>query len=441
MTQGWLAFWFFVASATVMWLGYMVPRARTMLVSVGFFVLASASFTGFSNWLPQVEGIPPPKPVNCGDPKEKAAHPEECSKNVMTMSAAERADMGEAIIFGKVGGAAERGIGKGQCPLCHTFKKGDIGDRAPNLIGIGVRAAERIKDPRYLKPDTIQTESFKGSGRATTAEEYIAESHACPSCYVVEGFGVKGTNDRESPMPVIHKPSISLSIDELIAVDTWLFYREGMDPPSAEEIKSAYEKFIPVSDRPKLQLETAAAGDPCAKIACAADTPEQIVTKMGCAACHKIPDISFAHTGAIGPLLMEGTNAPNRLKSAEYKEAMKAGFAHAMTPKEYVIESIMDPNAFLVPGFPKIADPKWPLGKSLMIQDFATRFTYAAVSKMADFLMTQTAERAIKAGLDRNPMEKEGSLMKKTQADQPIRAAQTTVEEAPAFSPSVVAQR
>jgi len=428
-----------------MWLGYMVPRARIMLVSVGFFVLASASFNGFSNWLPQVEGIPPPKPPNCSDPKEKKAHPEECNINVDTMPVDKLAEMGESIIFGEVGGFAKRGIGKGQCPLCHTFKKGDIGDRAPNLIGISGRAAERIKDPRYLKPDTIQLESFKGSGRATTAEEYIAESHACPSCYVVQGFGVKGTNDRESPMNVIHKPPISLSIDELIAVDTWLWYREGVDPPSAKEIRAAYEKFIPESDRPKpVVVAEGEGGDPCAKIACANDTPEQIVTKMGCAACHKIPDISFAHTGAIGPLLIEGTNAPNRIKSADYKEAMKAGFAHATTPKEYIIESIMEPSAFIVPGFPKLPDPDkhYTLGKSLMPPDFATKFTYAAVSKMADFLLTQTADKAIKAGLDRNPMEKEPSLMKKAQVDQPVRAAQSVPDPAAtAHAAAVVAQR
>jgi len=401
VTQGWLAFWFFVISAVVMWLGYMIPRARTLLVSIGFFVLASAAFNGFSNWLPQVEGLPPPPPLKCEDPKVKAAHPEECNKNVMTMSVAERADMGESVIFGKVGGFAERGIGKGQCPLCHTFKKGDIGDRAPNLMGITSRAGEQIKSPLYLKPDTVQTESFPGSGRATKNIEYIAESHSCPDCFVVPGFGEKGTNDRNSPMPEIHKPPISLSIDELIAVDTWLFVNEGVDPPSPEEIKTAYEKFIPESARPKMAAPVDA-GDPCVKFACPGDTPEQIVTKMGCAACHKIPGIDFAKTGAIGPLLAEGSNAPGRITSPEYKAAMQAGKAHATTPKEYVIESIMDPSAFIVQGFEVMS----PGGKSLMPADFATKFTYAAVSKLADFLLQQDAAKAKAQGLTQHPMEK-----------------------------------
>jgi cytochrome c2 len=432
---------FFICASLVMWLGYLVPRARTMLLSVGFFVFTSACFGGFSNWLPQVEGLPPPPPLDCSDPKVKQAHPDECTEDITKLPTDKLAELGEVIIFGEVGGLEKRGIGKGQCPLCHTFKKGDIGDRAPNLIGISARSAERIKEPKYLKPDTVQLESYKGSGRATTAEQYIAESHVCPSCYVVAGFGEKGTNDRSSPMPDVAKPPISLTIDELVEVDTWLWYREGVDPPPASEIKADYEKFIPESERPKA-VAAGPTGDPCdinakEKIACAKDTPAQIVTKMGCAACHKIPDIDFAHTGAIGPLLIEGTNAPNRIKSKEYKEAMKAGFAHATTPKEYVMESIMDPSAFIVPGFPALPDAHFKLGKSLMPPDFATKFTYAAVSNMADFLLTQTAAKAVKAGVDRNPLEKEGSLMKKAQVDRPVRSAQAP----PSNTATVVAQR
>ncbi|MEW6324175.1 MAG: nitric oxide reductase [Nitrospirota bacterium] len=402
LTQQELAFMFFLAAFIIMLLGYNVPKARTMLVSIGFFVLTSAGFTGFSNWLPQVRGEAPPPPLNCSDPKVKKEHAEECSKTVDTMSVDELAKMGEFIIFGP-DGEAKRGQGKGQCGLCHGFKAGEVSERAPNLTGIGSRAAERIKDPRYLQPNFVQTESFKGSGRATTAEEYIAESHSCPSCFVVQGFGVKGSNDRESPMNIIHKPPMSLSIDEQIAVDTFLFVRDGMEPPPVSEIRAAYEKFIPESDRPKPAAATAVAeGDPCAKIACASDTPEQIIGKMGCAACHKVPSIEFAKTGAIGPMLAEGANAPFRIKSPEYQAAVKAGKAHATTPKEYIIESIMDPSAFIAHGF----EPLSPGGKSLMPADFATKFTYAAVSKLADFLLEQDAKKAKAQGLTQHPMEK-----------------------------------
>ena len=174
-----------------------------------FFIAAALS--GFGNWLPQVEGGFPPI-------EEK--------KDFSNMPQSELADEGEKIIFGGVGQNKVQGaIGKGQCPLCHAFHKGMLGERAPNLDGIPERAETQINDPRYHKGnpaarDSNQKEAFAGSGTAENGIQYIAESHACPSCFVVAGFGVKGTNDKESPMPSIHKPPISLSIPELAAVDT-----------------------------------------------------------------------------------------------------------------------------------------------------------------------------------------------------------------------------
>jgi cytochrome c2 len=320
------------------------------------------------------------------------------------MSVDKRAELGETIIFGKVGGSEERGIGKGQCPLCHTFKAGDIGERAPNLIGIAQRAALRIKEPRYLKPDTVQTEAYPGSGRATTAEEYIAESHACPSCYVVEGFGAKGTNDRESPMNVIHKPPIGLSIDELVAVDTWLFYREGLTPPSPQEIRAAYEKFIPPSDRPIL-VKTNDSGTgpmpPDKDTVLPSDTPEQIVGKMKCNLCHQIPGMVIARTGVIGPMLIEGRNAVRRIASPEYQAQLKAGIAQARTPKEYIMESIAHPNAFVVPAFV----PKNGPHVSPMFPDFGQKLNYLELEKLADHLLTLNCASAKKDGLTGPPQE------------------------------------
>lgn len=170
-----------------------------------------------------------------------------------SMTTKELSKIGEILIFGKVGGSKENGLGKGSCPLCHYFhpRKALPLDRAPSLYGIGKTAELRIKDSRYLHPDTVQAESFPGSGRATTAGEYIAESHICPSCFVVPGFGAKGTNDRESLGPKINDPPISLTIDELIAIDTWLYVNGGETPPPPKVIRAAYEKFIPEAERLK----------------------------------------------------------------------------------------------------------------------------------------------------------------------------------------------
>jgi hypothetical protein len=269
-----------------------------------------------------------------------------------------------------------------------------ISERAPSLVGISTRAAKRLNDPRYLHPDSVQTESFSGSGRATTAEEYIAESHVCPSCFVAAGYGTKGTNDHESPMAEVHKPPIGLSIDELIAVDTFLFYREGGDVPPVSEIRAAYEKFIPPSERQERTDVGSSTIIAEPTVALASDTLQEIIAKLGCPVCHKIPSTT-ATVGVIGPLLIEKTNAPKRIASREYQGRVKAGKAHASTPKEYVMESIVNPSAFIVPGFAQASNPE----VSPMPRDFGKRLTYNALDKLAEFLLSLDEAAAIGAGM------------------------------------------
>lgn len=380
-----LAFGLLLSAVFLMWLGYMLPRARMLLVAVGFFTLMSGTFASYSNWLPQVRGeVPPVEKPGAG-------------KKAEDMTTQELADKGEMIIFGEMG--TLHGQGKGQCPLCHGFQKGALSERAPNLSGIPTRAAERIKDPRYLKPDSIKTESFPGSGRATSAIEYIAESHSCPNCFIVAGYGVKGSNDRESPMPEIHKGAIGLTIDEMIAVDTWLFVREGEEAPPVADIRAAYEKFIPEADRKAPEPEHAGPADAGPPIARGTDTPQEMIKKMGCAGCHSIPGTDFT-TGAVGPVLAEKVTSVKRLASAEYKARVKEGKAHATTPKEYIIESIMNPSAFVVPAF-AFGNPN----NSMMPPDFSKKFTYEAVEKLADFLLQQDEAAMAKSGLK---MDKDG---------------------------------
>lgn len=336
---------------------------RVLLQIGGFMFFVASCLAGFGNWLPQVKADPPPA--------------EEKTADVRQMSVPERADLGEKIIFGGVGQSGTQGaIGKGQCPLCHGFQKGFLSERAPNLFNVPKRSEDQMKDPRYSqkdpsKRDTVQKEACPGCGTASTAVEYIAESHACPNCYVVAGFGVKGTNDKESPMPVIHKSPIGLSIDELIAVDTWLFAREGIEPPSVEEIENAYKKFIPEADRPKAAPAGGApAGGPVpgAPVVTGDEPVNEIFTKALCFACHNIPGIPGA-VGAVGPKLVEKTNAPLRLKDPAYK-------GKATSVREYIMESIITPSAYLVKPFPD----------KIMPQDFGKKLNAAALNKIIDYL-------------------------------------------------------
>lgn len=180
--------------------------------------------------------------------------------DVRQMSVKERAELGEKFIFGAAAASrTEDGVGKAQCPLCHGFfKESKMADPnhypsppwGPHLFNFTKRIERLVASPEYKQrpKDTEQPEAFLGSGIATSVIEYLAESNVCPSCYIVPGFGWKDTQDHLSPMPKIHKPPVSLSIDELIAVDTWLYAHDGEEPPSPNEIEKAYRKFIPESE-------------------------------------------------------------------------------------------------------------------------------------------------------------------------------------------------
>jgi cytochrome c2 len=326
----------------------------------GFMFLVAAALSGYGNWLPQVEGGFPPPDVKL---------------DFGSMSAQQLADEGEKIIFGGIGQSKVQGaIGKGQCPLCHGFNQGFLSERAPNLFGIPDRAKTQIEDPRYHKGkpadrDTAQKEAFPGSGTAENAQEYISESHACPSCFVVAGFGVKGTNDKESPMPAIHKPPISLSLGELAAVDTWLYVREGKESPSYEEIVKAYEKFIPEAERPKQTEDKPAAGGGAGGVLADGSEPvDQIFAKAQCVVCHTIPGIPGA-MGTVGPKLVEKTNAPTRLKDPTYKGSAK-------TVREYITESVISPSTFVVKPFPD----------GIMPKIFGQKLSAGALNKIVDYL-------------------------------------------------------
>lgn len=83
--------------------------------------------------------------------------------------------------------------GKGLCATCHTFgKSGAL--RFPDLAGIGSRAATR-------RPGLSDV-------------DYLAESIYDPNLYIVPGFN--------PGMPVINKPPIGLSDQEILAVMAYL---------------------------------------------------------------------------------------------------------------------------------------------------------------------------------------------------------------------------
>ena len=250
-----------------------------------------------------------------------------------------------------------------------------MGELAPNLFGATKRASERLKDPRYHlgKPqerDTVQKEAFPGAGTATTPLEYIAETLLCPSCYVPAGYGVIGTDDKKSPDINFIQPPVSLKIDDLVAVTTWLYVHDGQRPPSPAKIVSAFRRFMTPQDWKAVTTIRPPKPPPgyFSLLATGEEPVEEIFRKAQCIVCHVIPGIPDA-TGAVGPALNMKSAALIRLKDPKYN-------GNATTTREYITESILYPRMYVPDGY---TDLTMPLV-------YGTKLTGLAIDKMVDYL-------------------------------------------------------
>jgi hypothetical protein len=97
-----------------------------------------------------------------------------------------------------------------------------------------------------------------------------------------------------------------------------------------------------------------------------------ILTKAGCPVCHTIPGIPGA-TGQVGPPLILGTTGERRLRDPNYR-------GHATTVHDYVVESVLEPGRYLVPGYPDRTMPTW----------YGSKLSAFALEKIAAYLERQT---------------------------------------------------
>jgi len=340
----------------------------------GFFFWCTVSLllAGYTNWLPQQRSDPPPKEAAVvGD---------------LTME--EFAEMGRVIIFGAKQVAGQKSIGKGQCPLCHTFDPGDNMGRCPNLFGVEERSHKRVKEDRYATspmaigelepasgivkgvPNDIPEEYRRQHGPdELTGEDYLRESLMCPTCYVVTGFGKDG--DTKSPMPVIVKPPISLSRVEVNAV---VAYLQSKDTPGEF---AAVTVPLPQDDAGNTGgavAEAPAEDEDRPVFVTGKEDIQAMINTLGCPLCHTIPGVEGA-VGELGPKLHEKINAPNRIKDPNYK-------GKATNTKEYVRESILNPGAYVV--FNEEAGEAFPDG--LMPTTFGEMLSVQALDKLVDFI-------------------------------------------------------
>ena len=260
-----------------------------------FSLLMVFGFWAFANfYIPQIKPAPPPVE-------------EKLDLGAMTMDQ-----------FIALGGKIFNG--KGTCTLCHN-KMG----RAPMLSELGKNIPLRLKDPRY-------------KGTAKTPEEYLQESMTKPSAYVVAGFGKSGTNDTESPMPDVTGGGIGLSQAELKAVQAYLLDLNSL------EVTVEIPKMAPPAAEGAAKAEEAPL-----------TTPQAVIAKYGCGACHTVADQS-------------GTIGPNLTKIGATKN------------KDYIRQSILDPDAVIAKGYPAGMMPK-TFGEQMKAKELEMLVDYLAGSK------------------------------------------------------------
>ena len=100
---------------------------------------------------------------------------------------------------------------------------------------------------------------------------------------------------------------------------------------------------------------------------------EEIFTKAGCAVCHTVPGIPGAD-GRVGPPLLLGATGPVRLTDPSYR-------GQAKTVHQYVMESVLEPGLFVVPGYPAGTMPTW----------YGAKLSALALEKIAAYLERQGA--------------------------------------------------
>ena len=226
-----------------------------------FSVLVMGSYTYFANSIPQIESRPP----------------EELSLEGGTVTPAQLVKAGEQIFKTK-----------GTCEVCH--KIGEKGMRAPDLAGVGGRAAKR-------KP-------------GVSAKQYLIESLLDPGAYLVEGY--------PNIMPRVDKPPIGLNRSELWAIAAFL-----------ESLGGAVD--VTLDDIPKT-AGAAAAGGAAAELKLPGDprAGEAVFAGKGaCIACHKAGKVGAS---PVGPDLSQ--------------------IAKIQTP-DYIMKKILDPKGMgTVSGFP-----------------------------------------------------------------------------------------
>jgi cytochrome c2 len=249
-------------------------------IKVGVFAAAvMGGYSWFANSIPQIESKPP----------------QELSLEGGNVTTAQLVKAGEEIYHTK-----------GTCEICHRI--GQKGTRAPDLAGVGQRAAQR-------KP-------------GMSAKAYLLESLIKPQAYVVEGY--------PPIMPEVDKPPIALNRSEVWALIAFLQSQGGTVDVTLNDVPSSVGAAAGGGAAP---AEVKLPGDPAAGALV-------FQGKGTCIACHKAGKIGAS---PVGPDLSQ--------------------IAKIQTP-DYIMKKVLDPKGMgTVAGFPPGVMPQ-DLGTRLAAKEY-----------------------------------------------------------------------
>ncbi len=260
-------------------------------VKVGVFSLVvMGGYSWFANSIPQIESRPP----------------QELSLEGGNVTPAQLVKAGEEIYKTK-----------GTCEICH--KIGQKGTRAPDLGGVGGRAAK--------------------TKQGMSAKAYLIESLIQPGAFIVEGY--------PPIMPVVDKPPIALNRSEVWALTAFLESLGG-------------NVDVTLNDIPPSVGAAAGGGTAAAEIKLPGDAKAGKAVFMGkgaCLACHKAGDIPGS---PVGPDLSQ--------------------IAKIQTP-DYIMKKILDPKGMgTVSGFPPGVMPP-TFGQTLTAKEYTDLVSFLLTLK------------------------------------------------------------
>lgn len=196
--------------------------------------------------------------------------------------------------------------GRGKCGTCHRVGSQGSAVRGPDLDNIGLRARERAVERAVQK------------GEKVSATEYLIESIAEPSAYVVANY--------KNEMPRVYEPPIALKPEEIRATISYLQTLGGEVDPSAINLP---EEILRSPAAPSQLWQPYLAGDPVEGEALFFD-PQGIA----CGQCHAVVDsTNRVRGGQVGPELshLAGTRT-----------------------SQFIVRSILDPDADIASGFEQV---------------------------------------------------------------------------------------